>query len=758
MEKIYWIGPRESDIQDIESIFAGSVTIYGSNCGNNISYCQSNTDRINHNVRNNDCDAFIQAQLKSFIRQDESIKFLFYNPFLVYDFDSEVAEHSICLNDYELLAQLHDKTRCRVMLQKTVKTIPFVSLPGAEVTYKHICDYFASEEFVIQEAFSSGGEGTIHVKKLNSFEFVDPGKRYLVSPYIENGISINTHVVIGANDICFFHPSVQILKEIEGRILYLGADYICYTSIDQKTQENVRNSSLLIGRALQAEGYRGILGIDFLLKESDLYFMEVNPRFQASSQLLNKSLRAEFQSSLQELNVISFTQQRLNDIGEFSVPFSNYVFTSSNIQANRIFKIKNSSEIASLQRDGFEFSQALPTQENIYLFRCIFNTNIGSISNHRVSMHPNLYSEDITPFIQSDYKMHKPNIKIALLNHGVSLTPQALEYAQQCGTIREAVFDAIDIVIFDSLYVNVPYSCKFCTFSPFTIETENGRFLLLYNGEYVSDVEISFTPETLLNQKTNSGIPFDQMLNLANDRIRINPAPVCIFKKRNIACKFCNFPVQNFSYGIEDIKEAIDYCLENVSFNHFLIGGGTYSENGGWDVIIEIARHIRSKSDKKIYLMSIPPQTAEILIDLYDAGITEVAFNMEMFDRARAVQVMPGKGKITEDIYFSIFDRAVELWGSTGNVRSLLIYGFDLWDDFLKGIEKLCEKGIEPIISIFRPLKGTPLENINPPSTVELFCLYQQCQKIVHKYSLILGPDCIQCQNNTLSYTEKPFA
>lgn len=754
MEKIYWVGPQESDIQDIESIFSGSVTIYGSNCRNNKSYCQSNAERINHNLHNDNCDSFIQEQLKKLIRQDESVRFLFYNPFLVYDFVPEIAEHSICINDCELLTQLHDKTRCRIMLQQTVKTIPFVSLSGMECTYNHIRDYFTSEEFVIQEAFSSGGEGTIHIGKTDRFDFIESQKQYLVSPYIKNGISINTHIVISEDNICFFPPSVQIVKEIKDRILYFGADYICYASIEQKIQDNVKRSSLLIGQKVQAEGYRGILGIDFLLKDKDLYFMEVNPRFQASSQLLNKSLRYTFQTSLQELHMLAFMQPHLEDINEFSVPFSNYVFTASNIHANRISKIRNSSEVFALQKDGYEFSQNMPAQKNCYLFRCIFDTNISSISNNKLLTHPNLYTEDITPYIQMDYEMYKPYIKIALLNHGVTLTLQALAHARQRGTIRDAVFDAIDIILFESLYVNVPFNCKFCSFSPFTIDIANEKFVLLYNGSYVSDVEISFVPKTLQNKKTNSGIPFDCMLNLANDRIRINPAPVCIFKEQNIACKFCNLPIQNSSYGIEDIKEAIDYCLKNVMFNHFLIGGGTYSKQGGWDIIIEIVRYIRSKSDKKIYLMSIPPQTTEVLIDLYTSGITEVAFNMEMFDRVLALQIMPGKGKITEETYFSAFDKAVELWGNTGNVRSLLIYGFDLWDDFLKGIEKLCKKGIEPIISVFRPLKGTPLENLNPPSTLELFCLYQKCQSIAHKYSLVLGPDCIECQNNTLSYTE----
>lgn len=754
MRKLYWVGPRESDIDGLNDFFDGSITIYGSNQGNNKSFCQSNTSRINHNEYNVDCNAFMQLEIKKLIHMDESVSFLFYNAALAYDLGQEVVSHSLCMNSPILLEQLNDKARCRVFLQKAIHSIPFVTLSGSECTYSNIKQYFDADEFIIQEAFSSGGEGTVHIRELSSLDFIESNKRYLVSPYIKDGLSINAHIIICAGNILFFPPSVQIIKEIDGKLLYLGADYICYESIDSKMQNTVKQTSISIAKKLQAEGYRGVLGIDFLLKDESLYFIEINPRFQASSHLLNMALQSTKSTSLQKLHILSFEEQYLTEIPKFSVPYSNYIFTTSNIHTCRISKIINSCEIAIIQKDGFEIGATLPDKANIYLFRCIFTTNIVSIFRAKMLLHPNIYTEDISPYLHQKLDMYQPNIKIALLNHGVTLTEEAKNYALKCGTIRKAVFDAIDIVIFKSLYVNVPYNCKFSTLSPFTIELSSEKFILTYNGAYISDVDISFIPELLQHQKTVSGIPFDNIINIANDRIRINPAPICIFKKRNIECKFCNLPKHNSSYNIEDIKEVIDYCLKNITFNHFLIGGGTYSIQGGWDIIIEIATYIRSKSNKKIYLMTIPPASTEILTKLYAAGITEVAFNIEIFDRAYALQIMPGKGKISAKTYFTNFEEAVKIWGNTGNVRSLLIYGIDSNETFLQGIENLCKMGVEPIISVFRPLKGTPMENINPPPTVELFNLYQCCQAIANKYSLILGPDCAECQNNTLSYTQ----
>jgi hypothetical protein len=754
MKKIYWIGPRESDIDEIKSLFAGSITIFGSNEGNNISYCLSNTDRINHNERNINCDNFFRAELEKLVLKDDTIRFLFYNPSLAYEYGRIVKAHSVCINDYNLLIQLNDKTRCRVILQDIVNTIPFVTLSGRDCTYSNIKNYFLSEEFIIQDAFSSGGDGTTLVGASDKLDFIEANKRYLVSPYIKDGLSINVHIVIGSDNILFFPPSVQIVNEIQRKILYFGADFICYTSVDNKMQSEIKDASITIGKKVQSEGYRGVLGIDFLIKDNVLYFTEINPRFQASTQLLNKGIRARSQSSIQELHIAAFDFNYLEEIDGLEIPFSNYNFTTSNVQSDRLIKIVNSPEIIDIQQDGYKIKNKLPSNRNIYLFRCIFNTNISSFFNGKLHLHPNIYTEDITPFIQSTSNDCKPYIKIALLNHGLSFTPKAYEYAKNQGTIRDAVFDAIDIKIFDTLYINVPFSCKFCSFSPFSIDFQNESLVLLYNANFISKAEISFMPEQLINRKTLSGVPYEDIINIANDRIRINPAPVCIFKKMNIACKFCNLPIQNSSYDIDDIKEVIDYCLENVSFRHFLIGGGTYSIQGGWHIIIEIASYIHSKCDKKIYLMSIPPPKTEILLNLYNVGITEVAFNLETFDQDYAIQLMPGKGKIAREIYFHTFKEAVKIWGKNGNVRSLLIYGFDPLNAFLEGIETLCKNGVEPIISVFRPLKDTPLEYFCPPPTTELFFLYQSCQNIVHKYSLILGPDCVECQNNTLSYTE----
>ena len=149
--------------------------------------------------------------------------------------------------------------------------------------------------------------------------------------------------------------------------------------------------------------------------------------------------------------------------------------------------------------------------------------------------------------------------------------------------------------------------------------------------------------------------------------------------------------------------------------------------------------------------MCLPPKDLSVLQTWYDAGITEIAFNLELFDRVKAKQYMPGKGRIRIEQYLAAFDKAVSIWGKNGNVRTLFIAGLETQETLLKGIETVCSRGVMPILSVFRALNNTQMEDIVPPSNEWLHELYNKAEIICSQYNLHLGPRCPACQNNTLS-------
>lgn len=149
--------------------------------------------------------------------------------------------------------------------------------------------------------------------------------------------------------------------------------------------------------------------------------------------------------------------------------------------------------------------------------------------------------------------------------------------------------------------------------------------------------------------------------------------------------------------------------------------------------------------------MSLPPKDISVLKMYYEAGVTEIGFNVEIFDQYTATNYMPGKGAISRQEYFVALSEAVRYWGNTGKVRSLMIIGLESENSLLQGIRELCQIGVMPILSVFRPIPETETENIVPPSNQFLKKIYEKATMICEEFSLHLGPECSFCQNNTLS-------
>lgn len=149
--------------------------------------------------------------------------------------------------------------------------------------------------------------------------------------------------------------------------------------------------------------------------------------------------------------------------------------------------------------------------------------------------------------------------------------------------------------------------------------------------------------------------------------------------------------------------------------------------------------------------MSLPPFRTDVLDSYKNAGINEIAFNIEIWDRELAQEIMPGKGQIQLETYLSVLKAATKLWGTTGNVRTALIVGLNSSETLLEGIQILCKNGIQPMLSVFRPMKNTKLESFVPLSNTALLSLYEEAENICQQYNLKLGPTCDACKNNMLA-------
>ena len=681
---------------------------------------------------------------------------MFYSSFLA----NKIVNKAPTLEKYiinkvntSLLNIIDDKTYAHLWANNMVPTIEFTEMFGCECTYDNIQKKFENyEKFVIQENHSAGGRGTILLNENNNenvLKILESNESYIVSPFYENSFSVNIHVLISNSSVFLLPPSIQIIENINDNLMYKGADYIEYKNANIEVKNKVKNYANRIGNALLKIGYKGVLGIDFLVKGKNVYFLEINPRFQASSVLINKALKEQNRPDLQTIvfNIFNNCPDNfiLNSTEKLCVNYSTLSFYQNNSKNYNEFLInalKNSSEFVE-----YISEENIKTNiSNEYMFRAIFNTNISSINyDGEIFVYQNLLNYSY--YTLNNYKNNKALLKCALLTQGVVINSDVYQLFND-EKIKEATFDAVDIEI-DGQIINCPVKTKFVELSPFCIKKNSDFLELYYLNNLISKVKISLQ-EKLPIKNTKNNIYIHRIGYLTTDRLRIKHTSCCQFKKENKGCKFCHITDKyKNDYSLEDIYETIDCYINTVEFRHFLIGGPSNTYDFEGETISCIIEYIRNKSQKPIYIMSIPPKKIHYLKKYHELGANEIAFNIEIFNRDIAKALMPGKGEIPIKQYEIALKESAKFFG-TSNTRSMLLIGLDSKCSLLEGIEFLCKIGVTPMISPFRAMFNTELENFVPPTIDYIFDVYLKAKKICENYSISLGPECKYCQNNTI--------
>lgn len=157
------------------------------------------------------------------------------------------------------------------------------------------------QRFVIQLLCGSSGNGTYlshsdwKRDRANGVESAD-GNFVLVSSFIDGPV-LNAHCSVDrVGNVRIWPPSLQVIdldRDVLGQAgVYCGNDFARTAEIDHRAMEDICKQLLSVARIMSSTGYYGVFGVDFILDHHKAYIMEVNPRFQGSSALL------------QELNVL----------------------------------------------------------------------------------------------------------------------------------------------------------------------------------------------------------------------------------------------------------------------------------------------------------------------------------------------------------------------------------------------------------------------------------------------------------------------
>jgi len=143
---------------------------------------------------------------------------------------------------------------------------------------------------VLRRNRTGGGLGLALVHDASQLEALMPEHKdgfVAMSPYLEGSIPLNVHgCVFPDGEVTLHAPSLQLIGIPECTTMpfgYCGNDFATVRDLDSRMLDDFESLTRQVGRWLYRNNYKGAFGIDALIHEGEVYFTELNPRFQGSS-------------------------------------------------------------------------------------------------------------------------------------------------------------------------------------------------------------------------------------------------------------------------------------------------------------------------------------------------------------------------------------------------------------------------------------------------------------------------------------------
>jgi hypothetical protein len=348
-----------------------------------------------------------------------------------------------------------------------------------------------------------------------------------------------------------------------------------------------------------------------------------------------------------------------------------------------------------------------------------------------------------------------PLLKLDLYCRGMRLDESCFiegDGGRQIRRTRAGLGSGLELVLPGGLWTNVPVVEEFAQSSPYVLHRRDGRYAIQRDGEEVADVRLSPRPGWY-EQRTSSGKPMTRVGTLQGTYLGIYPARVCDYwvrKPQKTNCRFCSV---GLNLGVDDATEkSVDEVLEVVHAARRMSGityvdfnTGHYDGETYLDILEPYIRRIKKELRLLVGVQTPPHHDMARYDELRAMGVNRVSFCFEIFDRDRFRETCPGKhdtyglDRYLEAIRYcttlAARGPASEPWVTNGEI----IAGLEPAESSIRAIEWMTSVGAIPTVCVFRPLRGTDLEDAPPPRTEDLVPVFRRLYECCMENGLPIG-------------------
>ena len=282
--------------------------------------------------------------------------------------------------------------------------------------------------------------------------------------------------------------------------------------------------------------------------------------------------------------------------------------------------------------------------------------------------------------------------------------------------------------------------------SPWSLQFEGDDLQLYYQGEFYQTVGLP-EPLPFFGKTLSDGTRTEDLISAYGAK---TPGffffPDCYYFSEEKACAFCS---------LREARTTVARPLKNNFTTQRMVETTNYIMNSGWDIptitntcgtprtdeltrrmIIEPLKAINSvKGEKtKMHLLVHPPKDFKILEEFKEAGVTSIALNLEVYDRARFAEICPGKDQLYGyDLWWDALEYAKQVFGEY-QVYCGLIWGVEPLESSKEGMEEILSRKIGLATNIFHADPGTPMANHPQPTEEDIWELAEWEDKLYRKY------------------------
>jgi radical SAM protein (TIGR04043 family) len=302
---------------------------------------------------------------------------------------------------------------------------------------------------------------------------------------------------------------------------------------------------------------------------------------------------------------------------------------------------------------------------------------------------------------------------------------------------------------------NIPVVGDFVDSSPYYLDKINGEHWIFKNDVALVQVELMGSAK-FHGHETSAGIPMQKVgLLHCPTTFATTLLQTCDFWQDDRRCKFCGIELtlkDRSTVGFKNAKSLVEAItlakeLDGIS-NVVFTSGVAPDEDKALKKYAEICSEVKKATGIPIQLQIIPPDDLSWLGRLKDSGVDSLGVHIETFDPEVFKTVTPGKAMIGLDKYIETWKEAVKVFGRWQVSTYILVGMGESVETVIEGASLCGELGVYPFIVPFRPVAGTPMENVKPPSPQLMEYVYTEAAKALAQYdqaakSSLAG--CVSC-------------